>query len=715
MAGERQILATAALDAFVGRKGLIVELEERLAASRGSMLLATPGAGSTELLAQIYDHLFERGDAAPIYFSFSREDRNIRRTGLRFIRELAAQIAAFARKDANLLSSTFTPREVESMLSTADLDWYGAIGRIEATREEALPADLLRACLFLPGRAARAGRRTVVLIDHLHEALWLRGGSDLRRILCDIFSKSEFGFVICGRRRFIGASPEFARFEIDALPLADAGRIVELAGEEENVAVQPASKDLIAAQLGGRPKYIRDFINEAQGTSLETFLAVEQMYTESLFGGALGREMDRIFDGFDSEARTRSFETISGLMDQPGRSIKRSELRKRLQLNEKEFSQLMKRLHCGEVINLSGDRIEPPAATMIRDGVRIQAALGREGSRRAAVFGAAVVEFAGRAPQVMAEQYRRNAASDIRGLLERFDGRAVPAPLLDYGRYSEHLKGVTRSEVDDLLASGDFETIELPRIAFAGYAEYFYPAIAAVSDTQRAAVGLSVGDRAKTGPAWIGAEIDSKLEAPKDTAEFWCDRLEMLAAACDLGKHRIWLIAPEGFTPEALELLAERNAIGSNRAQFDLLREWLDAAPAAEGIIDTFEIDLPMGENGELIAAHAVEEVARRNQFAAKAVNQIKTAIVEACINAGEHSLSPDRRIHQRIDVRPDSIEITISNRGLRIADREPAGGEKAARRGWGLMLIEKLMDEVRILKTDDGTAISMTKYRQAA
>jgi anti-sigma regulatory factor (Ser/Thr protein kinase) len=32
-------------------------------------------------------------------------------------------------------------------------------------------------------------------------------------------------------------------------------------------------------------------------------------------------------------------------------------------------------------------------------------------------------------------------------------------------------------------------------------------------------------------------------------------------------------------------------------------------------------------------------------------------------------------------------------------------------RRGWGLKLIEKLMDEVKVHQTDDGTSISMTKY----
>jgi anti-sigma regulatory factor (Ser/Thr protein kinase) len=37
--------------------------------------------------------------------------------------------------------------------------------------------------------------------------------------------------------------------------------------------------------------------------------------------------------------------------------------------------------------------------------------------------------------------------------------------------------------------------------------------------------------------------------------------------------------------------------------------------------------------------------------------------------------------------------------------------GERTGRRGWGLELIRRLMDEVRVEQVDDGTRILMTKY----
>ena len=128
---------------------------------------------------------------------------------------------------------------------------------------------------------------------------------------------------------------------------------------------------------------------------------------------------------------------------------------------------------------------------------------------------------------------------------------------------------------------------------------------------------------------------------------------------------------------------------------------------------------IPMGEDTELIAAHAVEQIARRVNFQPAAINQIKTALVEACINAAEHSLSPDRKIYQRFRVEADKLIITVASRGVAPASLTNQNGEGVelekpdakSRRGWGLKLIKTLMDEVEFERVDDGTQIRMVKY----
>ena len=125
-----------------------------------------------------------------------------------------------------------------------------------------------------------------------------------------------------------------------------------------------------------------------------------------------------------------------------------------------------------------------------------------------------------------------------------------------------------------------------------------------------------------------------------------------------------------------------------------------------------------MGEDNELIAATAVEQIARRLNFQPTAINQIKTAIVEACINAAEHSFSPDRKIYQRFRAESDRLVITISSRGIVPSSLGGSQGTSIEvaqagqeRRGWGLKLIKTLMDEVEFERVDDGTSLRMTKY----
>ncbi|HET6890367.1 MAG TPA: ATP-binding protein, partial [Pyrinomonadaceae bacterium] len=163
----------------------------------------------------------------------------------------------------------------------------------------------------------------------------------------------------------------------------------------------------------------------------------------------------------------------------------------------------------------------------------------------------------------------------------------------------------------------------------------------------------------------------------------------------------------------------------SSRRQVDLLTSLIGSIPSATKTAtppDEFEMILPMGEDNELVAANTVEQIARRLNFQPEAINQIKHAIVEACINATEHSLSPDRKIYQRFRIESDKLVVTISSRGVVPSNLAAQNGQlgtlpgvenEAAqeRRGWGLKLIRSLMDEVEFERVDEGTSLRMTKY----
>ena len=70
---------------------------------------------------------------------------------------------------------------------------------------------------------------------------------------------------------------------------------------------------------------------------------------------------------------------------------------------------------------------------------------------------------------------------------------------------------------------------------------------------------------------WLAAEVESKLEADDEVTKEWIDRLEQLAREANLGRTRLWLISPEGFSEDASEVLKQHDAYSSSRRQLELL------------------------------------------------------------------------------------------------------------------------------------------------
>ena len=117
-----------------------------------------------------------------------------------------------------------------------------------------------------------------------------------------------------------------------------------------------------------------------------------------------------------------------------------------------------------------------------------------------------------------------------------------------------------------------------------------------------------------------------------------------------------------------------------------------------------------------MIAARTVEQIARAAEFDQESINQIKTALIEACINAAEHSDSPDRRIYQRFAIDGDRLIITVSNKGKTFGASDASApampvAPGVRKRGRGLQIIRTLMDEVGFERTDDGASLVMIKY----
>jgi serine/threonine-protein kinase RsbW len=742
---RERILSRVWFDEFVGRTGALERILKLSAEdeAKGLLLLLAPSAGVSELLRQAYDQLFyAHTETIPVYFSLSRKEKNIAEIARRFLFTFLQQLAAFNLREPRLANATLTKADLLDLSAPADYEW---IERLLAIAEHERTSDdeqtLVSLCLSTPERAATKGVRTLVLLDAAQLVEPAETEISLGAEFVRALKRSRVPFVMAGLRRQVldlvhstlGDFDGLERFHLERLDDDGARKLAEFVARREQVELSDATRDLIVEQLDGSPLFINALVKAAQEKKrpLTSFRNCQQLYVEEVMGGGIHRHFSSILDEIAPGTETRR--ALVRLLYEASASDTRKATveawRKRLELAPEQLARLLHGLNVHELASVNSSLIEMNNAPLVwHDYLRARYLWEVAAEPRASVLANLLTELLKRAPQTMERHYRREAALGLRALLERFDCQRIPASLLHYERFSRLYKGLEREEALPALEA-ETELVRLPQIVSVAHTTAFRPPVQMQLEEGRSAIahGFDAGSYSETSEVvWLAAEIDSKLEAGRGLIEMWHARLMQLARARSFDRVRLWLISPEGFTPDATEFLNEHEIYSSSRRQLEFLTARLGETAikqAGEAETDEFELAIPMGEETELIAAHTVEQIARRFNFQPQAINQIKTALIEACINATEHSLSTDRKIYQRFRLENDRLVVTVSSRGLRLPENHLEGaaqersksngqGENTMeRRGWGLKLIRTLMDEVEFERVDDGTRLRMTKY----
>ena len=129
------------------------------------------------------------------------------------------------------------------------------------------------------------------------------------------------------------------------------------------------------------------------------------------------------------------------------------------------------------------------------------------------------------------------------------------------------------------------------------------------------------------------------------------------------------------------------------------------------------ELKLPVLPDMELSATQTAEVVARHMELSEEKSAEISMALIEACINAFEHSGS-DKQIEIHFRIKEDLLEIQVTDKGKGFDKSKvkiPKIEEKIIsdrKRGWGLQLIKELMDTVEFESSGEGTTVTMTKKK---
>jgi len=128
----------------------------------------------------------------------------------------------------------------------------------------------------------------------------------------------------------------------------------------------------------------------------------------------------------------------------------------------------------------------------------------------------------------------------------------------------------------------------------------------------------------------------------------------------------------------------------------------------------------------EKAAMERVASVARKRKYDEDQIEDLKTAVSEACLNAMEHGnkMDPGKKVRISITIEESLLQVIVMDEakggGMKVEDPikppniEEMMESKEVARGWGVFLIKSLVDDVVFDSTPDGrNFVKMTIYKE--
>ncbi len=130
-------------------------------------------------------------------------------------------------------------------------------------------------------------------------------------------------------------------------------------------------------------------------------------------------------------------------------------------------------------------------------------------------------------------------------------------------------------------------------------------------------------------------------------------------------------------------------------------------------------IVLPPVPDAELLAARAVQDVGGRLGFSRDTLEEVKLAVVEACLNALEHGAGEvEVEVLGHRNGEGSRIEVLVTDHGPGFepgkipAPQIEVKLHGSRKRGWGLELMRHLMDAVEVVSKPGYTQVRMLRRR---
>lgn len=129
---------------------------------------------------------------------------------------------------------------------------------------------------------------------------------------------------------------------------------------------------------------------------------------------------------------------------------------------------------------------------------------------------------------------------------------------------------------------------------------------------------------------------------------------------------------------------------------------------------ENVEIFIPSILGFEKVARSAAEALAKQMGFPEEKIEDVKTAVAEAVMNAIEHGNLEDKATSVTVmfSASDEHLEIRVQDRGRQIVPNPlPPPGREDSARGWGLFFMQNLMDEFEVSRSPEGNEIRMTIF----
>ena len=125
----------------------------------------------------------------------------------------------------------------------------------------------------------------------------------------------------------------------------------------------------------------------------------------------------------------------------------------------------------------------------------------------------------------------------------------------------------------------------------------------------------------------------------------------------------------------------------------------------------TIEVNLPSKMGYERVAMECSASFAKLAGLVAERIEDLKSAVAEACINAMQHGNKwrPEARVVVNMNFKDDTFIISVMDQGGGVPEVPEYPGitriieENASPRGLGIFMIQHLVDEVKFNQMADG------------